>query len=409
MKRDLIIVGAGPAGASTGLFLTALDPSLADRIEVVDLARFPREKICAGAVGARAEKLLATIGVQVDVPSAAVDGVSLKFAKGSAVSKVGGIGRVVRRVEFDDALREALVARGVTVTQGVKVTGLRRDGAKLIVESTGGEEREATMVIGADGVRSAVRQAIGVEKGTLTAQAVEVDTDPTPKDLPRDLLHFDFCEAGVGYGWDFPTVVDGREMVCRGQYQLDWENEVSVDVSQRLEEHLVDSGVAREGKRFKRFAVRGLELHRPMAAAGVLLVGEAAGVDPLLGEGIAQSIASGALAAEYLVEKLRRGALDFGDWRSVFARSPTGLDTLARISLVSVFRNPISRRFLEHMTLATPESLDVVLAVSGGKPVPTMSAAVAGLKAAVELARMPLRESRGWLGVAQARLREWVS
>lgn len=408
MERDIVIVGAGPAGVSTALFLAALAPELTDRIEVIDRAEFPREKICAGAIGARAEKLLESIGVAVDVPSAPVDGVSLRFTHGSTTRKVGAIGRVVRRREFDHGLLRIALARGIRVSQGVRVTKLGLEASHVTLETSSGDRR-ATVVIGADGVSSAVRQAIGVAKGSMTAQAVEVDTHAVPTDPPRDVLHFDLREQGVGYGWVFPTVVDGQALACRGQYQLDWESGDSVDVGLRLEQQLSAAGVEREGLRFKRFAVRGLELHRPMAAPRVLLVGEAAGVDPLLGEGIAQAISSGAIAAKYLIERLAKHSFEFTDWRGHFARSPTGLDILARTSLVSVFRNPTSRRLLEQMALATPESLDVVTAVSAGKAVPGLSALVAGLKASAELAKLPIQEARTLTSAVKTRLRSWLA
>ena len=408
MKRDLVIVGAGPAGVSTALFLAAFAPELTERIEIIDRAEFPREKICAGAIGARAEKLLESIGVRVNVPSALVDGVSLRFTNGSTTRKVGAIGRVVRRREFDHGLLAVALARGIRVSQGVRVTKLGVAASGVTLETSSGD-RQASVVIGADGVGSSVRQAIGVPKGSMTAQAVEVDTETAPTDPPRDVLHFDLREQGVGYGWVFPTVVDGRALACRGQYQLDWETEGSVDVALRLEQQLSVAGIDRAGLRFKRYAVRGLELHRPMAAARVLLVGEAAGVDPLLGEGIAQAICSGAIAARYLIERLAKNSLGFADWRGHFARSPTGLDILARVSLVSVFRNPTSRRLLEQMALATPESLDVVTAVSAGKAVPGLSALVAGLKASAELAKLPMQEARTLTSAVRTRLRSWLA
>ena len=146
-----------------------------------------------------------------------------------------------------------------------------------------------------------------------------------------------------------------------------------------------------------------------MAAPHVLLIGEAAGVDPLLGEGIAQAISSGEIAARYLIERLAKRSFEFSDWRGYFARSPTGLDILARVSLVSVFRNPFSRRLLEHMTLATPESLDVVLSVSAGKAIPPMSTMVAGLKASAELVKLPLFEARAVTSALKTRLRSWLA
>ncbi len=370
---DLLIVGAGPAGLSTALFLVARDPSLAARIEVVDRAIFSREKYCAGAIGARADKLLATIGVHFDVPSMQAHGLAVRFNKGIASRSVGNIGRVVRRFEYDAALLAIARSRGIRVTEGVKVTGLRAHRTGVSVETTQGV-REVRAVVGADGVQSMVRKALGVVPGTLRAQVVEVDT-PRMKDDLDGILDFDLHDEGLlGYAWDFPTLVDGRPLMCRGVYDLGWEASEAIDVNARLERHLQERGLSSKGLPLKRYSVRGLELHRPMAAERVLLVGEAAGVDPLLGEGIAQSLASGELAANYLLPRLADDRMHFCDWRLSFARSATGLDLLARTAALQLLRTPGRRRVLEALTLRAPEALDVTTSLFAGLSLPKRSA-----------------------------------
>src|SRR5437763_15367703 len=49
---DVAIVGGGPAGISTALHLQAAAPGA--RVAVLEKQRYPRDKICAGGIGARA-------------------------------------------------------------------------------------------------------------------------------------------------------------------------------------------------------------------------------------------------------------------------------------------------------------------------------------------------------------------
>src|SRR5262249_36675197 len=161
----------------------------------------------------------------------------------------------------------------------------------------------------------------------LRAQVVELDTEPIPADRDRDLLHFDGSDGGPhGYAWDFPTVVDGRPLVCRGVYELRVEGRAPdrsgpargartangggvLDVRARLAARLASMGLDIARYPLKRFAERGFELHQPVSTRRVLLVGEAAGIDPLTGEGIAQALQYGEVAGRYLAARVGAGDL----------------------------------------------------------------------------------------------------
>jgi flavin-dependent dehydrogenase len=338
VDADLAIVGGGPAGVATALFALAEAPGL--RVVLLEKERFPREKICAGAIGARADRLLESIGVRVEVPAAAVHGLSVSTRdRNYQVRRPGDapIGRVVRRIEFDHALAEVARGRGAQLIEGARVSQLEVTDDAVRVTWPGGELRTKALV-GADGVGSFVRKALGIGKGRWNAQVVEVDTDAVDDDPARDLLQFDVTDRElVGYAWDFPTIVGGRALVCRGIYELRWEGDQSVDVTTRLRARLDKQGIGSDGLRFKRFAERGLSLSEPFAQPRVMLVGEAAGIDPVLGEGIAQAVLYGATAGRYVARSLEQGDVSFADWRRELLGSRVGWDLRVRSVLPQLF------------------------------------------------------------------------
>jgi flavin-dependent dehydrogenase len=336
---DVAIVGGGPAGLSTALFLASAAPHLTERILVLEKAHYPREKYCAGGIGVRGDRLLETIGVRIDVPSVAVTTLSMQTAFGVSIARVPCLGRVVRRIEFDHALALAARARGIRVLEGARVDRLHKTSRGYELESSGGAIH-ARVLVGADGVTGVTRRALGLSASKYRAQVVELDTEPVASDLARTTLHFDHFDPGfTGYAWDFPTLVDGKPLMCRGVYHLRLPGQ-NADIQDVLGRRLRERGLDIEQYRLKRFAEVGFEPHRSYAEPHALLVGEAAGIDAFSGEGIAQAIDYGAFAATYLSEKLAINDLSFSDWRKRFARSSVGLDLAIREWWMNIYFGP---------------------------------------------------------------------
>ncbi len=362
--RDVVIVGGGPAGTTTALALARAAPGVASRVVVLEKANYPREKPCAGAVGARGDGLLAALGVTIDVPSAPVDGMSFRGGAGEAVASPGRIGRVVRRTEFDHALARAARARGIEVRDGVTVEGVDDDGGHAVVQTSAGPIR-ARAVVGCDGVGSVVRKSMGLGRGALHAQVIEVDTEPVRGDRPRSLLHFDATDRRVhGYAWDFPTVVDGQELVCRGLYRLKTGRDVEFegpDLAALLAERLRAQGIDPSRCRNKRYAERGFEAAGCLARGRRMLVGEAAGIDPVTGEGIAQAIEFGVLAGGFLARVLAVAGDDaalLDGWQHQVHGSRLGRDLRIRTRLMGLYYGP-ARAAVEAFLAESPDALFV--------------------------------------------------
>src|SRR5439155_25606778 len=154
------------------------------------------------------------------------------------------------------ALAKIAADRGALVRDGAKATGVTRDASGVTVETTAGAFR-GRVLVGADGVGSFVRRWLGLPVGRLRAQVIELDTEGVTGDPARDLLHFDAADANLtGYYWDFPTIVDGRELVCRGVYHLRLD-EQSLDIRAMLAARLAERGLDIQRYALKRFAERG--------------------------------------------------------------------------------------------------------------------------------------------------------
>ncbi|HEU4536701.1 MAG TPA: FAD-dependent monooxygenase [Polyangiaceae bacterium] len=385
--HELVIVGGGPAGLATALFLAQHAPALAARTLVVERERYPREKVCAGAVGARAERALEAIGVRVDVPHARFDGALVTTGCGRVEARVGAVGRVVRRVEYDARLAEAARARGAAIAEGVAVTGLEADPEGVTLRTTAGPLR-ARAVVGADGVGSFVRRALGLRAARWRAQVVETDTEADARDLDRSLLHFDLSDHSLsGYAWHFPTVVDGRPLVCRGVYRLilPGERAGEGDVGERLDALLAARGLEPAGHAQKRFAERGFHPHEPVARGRTLLVGEAAGIDPVSGEGIAQAILYGRAAASYLADRLASPG-PFDDWAPYLRRTPLGRDLYVRHAIGRRLFGP-ARASYERALCEVPGLADLALRYFGGLAIERPALARLGARLARHLWR----------------------
>ena len=344
---DVIVVGGGPAGLTAAVSILDADPSR--KVRVLEKARYPRDKYCAGAIGGRGEKILARLGILPEVPRVPIDGISLRVVSGERTANVGGIGHVVRRIELDDGIAKLAREKGVEIVEDAKVERVEaeRDGA--VVHSSAGKF-EARVVVGCDGVGSVVRKAVGLGAGRLRAQVLELDTEGVPGDRERGVICFDASDRDLpGYTWDFPTAVGGRELVCRGIYHLKVGDE-EVDLGKKLGERLARMGLDIAKYKNKRFAERGVEIADTFARGPLMLAGEAAGIDPITGEGIAQAIEYGSMVGPHVALALR-GETIVESWTGRVRRSRLGRDLRIRERLVREFYGP-RRPALERVLVA---------------------------------------------------------
>ena len=325
-RREVVIIGSGPAGAATALRLAALAPDVAARTVLLEKARHPRDKTCAGGVIPKALQLLERLGVRFGVPHVRVDRAAVAVPGRQVRVNGDDLCRIVRRRDFDASLAWAARDRGVELREGERVVHLAREASGVRVE-TDRRVYWAPVVVGADGSGSIVRRALVGDGGGAIARAVmcDVPVGATRWDGHSSRRYdFDFtsCALGLrGYRWVFPCVVDGVPQANVGVYALP-----PVDgarLAAELAVQLSALGVPTP-PRWKAFPIRTWADGTGIAAPRALLVGDAAGCDALMGEGISFALEYGLVAADAILAARATGDWSFAGYARAVESGPLG-------------------------------------------------------------------------------------
>jgi flavin-dependent dehydrogenase len=223
---------------------------------------------------------------------------------------------IVRRDEFDAMLARAARAAGLEIIENTRVLGVEQCREGITVATDHGPFA-AQVLVGADGSGSRVRTSIfGRTRHNLgRALMVElpVQRDRVPEFVER-IYRFDFAcvAAGVrGYAWSFPCLIDGQPHLNVGIYDQA-PRAAAASHSQRdllgcmyAAFPEIDSlWQGRGNPAFKSFPIRWYDHHDRFVCGHAILAGDAAGVDPLMGEGISYAFEHGKLAAAAIARLL---------------------------------------------------------------------------------------------------------
>ncbi|BAJ30294.1 MULTISPECIES: geranylgeranyl reductase family protein [Kitasatospora] len=327
---DVIVVGAGPAGASTAYWLAqaGLDVLLLEKTE------FPREKVCGDGLTPRAVKQLVDMGIDVSA-----DG----WLRNKGLRIIGGgvrleldwpdlaafpdYGLVRKRADFDELLARQAQKAGARLYENCNVSGPVKDRAGRITGVTaklGPDKREvefhAPLVVAADGNSTRLSLAMGLHRMESRPMGVAYRTYFTsPRhddDYLESWLELWDTRGGQkkllpGYGWIF-GMGDGTSNVGLGILNsspafgdLNWREVLKSWCASMPEEWGYTPDNMTE-------PIRGAALpmafnRQPHYTKGLLLVGDAGGmVNPFNGEGIAYAMESGQLAAGVIVQAMAR-------------------------------------------------------------------------------------------------------
>lgn len=314
---DILIIGSGPSGTSTALHLIKQNPAWAGRTIIIDKAVHPRDKLCGGGVTHMAQNVLANLGLAIEPRNFEIKEARLLY-RGHSYSFYGDpVFRIVRRSEFDHWLVQTAEKLGVQVRQGEAVKDVipHDDYVEVISEQ---DTYHAKVVVAADGSRSLVRHKLKLDDDSRVARLIEVLTPEDPATQPefRDgVAVFDFTPMDdhlQGYYWDFPSFVKGVPFMNRGVFDSRARPEKpKANLKQVLGGEMAARDRALEEYELKGHPIRWYSKDGRFARPRVLFVGDAAGADPLMGEGISFALGYGEPASEAIIDAFARDDFSF--------------------------------------------------------------------------------------------------
>jgi menaquinone-9 beta-reductase len=330
---DVIVVGAGPAGATAAYYLAAAGRS----VLLLEKTKLPREKVCGDGLTPRAVHALIAMGIDTSEAGPGEQG----WLRNRGLRVYGGgrmleldwpdlasypdYGLVRTRYDFDELLARHAVSAGAKLVELCTVDSpvQDRDGRVIGVAARLGPDREpvtyrAPVVIAADGVSGRLALAMGITRREERPMGVAV------RRYYRSPRHIDnYLESWLevrdgdhllpGYGWIF-GMGDGTCNVGLGVLNSSaaFQRTNYRDMLTRWMAGTPDRWEFREETATGPIRGAGLPMafnRVPHYRDGLLLVGDAGGmVNPFNGEGIAYAMESGQVAAEQVTQALDRPA-----------------------------------------------------------------------------------------------------
>lgn len=306
--RDVVIIGAGPAGLTTAATLGAQGH------DVVVLEEHPevgRPVHCTGVLGAEAFD-------ELDLPRSAILTITgaASFRHGHGEPVIVETDRikaaVVDRWMFDAALAARAQDRGAEVRTGARVDSLSVDDTGVTVQvRDDAQPIRARVCVLACGANYKFNRQLGLGVPRAFVQTAQVEM-PFPL-LPRIDVRLGRELAPGGFAWAVPFMRQEQSYVRLGLF-------CDTEALRRFQEFTAqmasEAGVDPQSIHEPRLKMLPLGPVKRTVSDRVIAVGDAAGlVKPTTGGGIYYSILSGAMAAAALDGALRRDQLAERDLR----------------------------------------------------------------------------------------------
>ncbi len=325
LKKKVCIVGAGPAGITTALFLAKKGiPSI-----VIEKAKFPRDKICGDAFSGKVSWVLRKLDIDLEktialqkfqIPSWGVKFFGTKNNELKVPFKLNynaktdqAPGFIASRLDFDNFLFEKAKENSlIELIEEINLVDFRRKNQNIIASNKEKTfEIECNLIVDASGTYSKIaKQFVGLnvedDSNSLGLRTYYKNVSDLDKEGYIE-LHF-LKDLLPGYFWIFP-MANGMANVGAGiRTDLMRKNKMNIKKSFQdiIENHPEISERFKNAEVVDDIKLFGLPLgsrKRNLSSDNVILLGDAAAlIDPFTGEGIGNAMISGMLAAEQIAK-----------------------------------------------------------------------------------------------------------
>jgi geranylgeranyl reductase family protein len=315
---DVIVAGAGPAGATAALRLARAGM----RVLVVERYPLPRQKPCGGGISTRVVTRFPWLRDALPrIPTHPVSSLYLEGPSGGVfrMQSNGPAVILIRRIEFDYLLASLACEAGAEILASTAIAQARQDADGVTLRTREGRELRAPIVIAADGVNSVIARRLGLNPGWPAGRLALDMMEETPNAAltaaePDTLSVFYGYGGAHGYAYIFPK----REHVNVGiGYVLPYFKAridlTPYDLQQTFVGDLRARGLMSGESQRRNFTPFLIPIGGPLrrtAAGRVLLAGDAGGfVNGFSAEGIYYAMVTGDLAADAVVAARRDGTV----------------------------------------------------------------------------------------------------